>query len=150
MQMPRFCDDSPWQGFRNRSEGPAHEIGVQSRQDDLLSAIGELTCNVDQFGPQKICLVHTDYLRTPIEGLEDIGCVVADLRSHSDVAMGDNLVVRIARIDRGLEYFDPLSRDYRATQPAHQLFALTGEHRTANHLDPTHRASYKLHVELRS
>jgi hypothetical protein len=59
--------------------------------------------------------------------------------------MRDDFVRRVTFIDRRLEDLHALARDLRAAQPANQLFALSGKHRTDHHFDPAHVAFDNVH-----
>src|SRR5262245_37201777 len=65
---------------------------------------------------------------------------------HTQVAVGNDFVLGVARVDGRLENLYPLPRDGGASQPANQLFALAGKHGTANHFDPAKVAREDIHV----
>ena len=65
------------------------------------------------------------------------------MRALSDgilqLAVGNNVVGRVSRVDRRLEDLDPLAGDLRTSQAANQLFALAAEHAPDDDLDPARR-----------
>ncbi len=59
--------------------------------------------------------------------------------------MRHDFVGGVALVDGRLEDLHALARDFRATQPADQLFALAGKHRADDDFDPAHIAFDDVH-----
>ena len=60
-----------------------------------------------------------------------------ELRLHLHFTVADDMVVTESAIQLWLEDLDSLTGDLRATQPADELFALSAEHTSADHFNPT-------------
>ena len=61
------------------------------------------------------------------------------LRRNPQLAMGDDVIGRVACINGRLENLDALAGDLRATEAANQLFAFPAEHAPDDDLDPAGR-----------
>ena len=57
-------------------------------------------------------------------------------RRDPHLAVRDDVVVRVPRVDRRLEDLHPLAGNLRAAQPADQLLALAAEHAADDDFDP--------------
>ena len=130
----------------NRLEGPTHVVGIKTCEDDLFATVGELPDDLDQSGPNKVCLINADNLGTPIEPGEDFLGRRDGFRWHSAVVVGNDFLGRVPGVDGRLEDLNSSARNHRTTEAPHQFLAFAGEHRTADHLDPSNVARQKIHM----
>ena len=71
------------------------------------------------------------------------------LGRDAQLAVRDDVVVGVARVDRRLEDLHALAGDLRAAQAADELFALAAEHAADDDLDPARRrGADDVHAEL--
>jgi hypothetical protein len=52
------------------------------------------------------------------------------------LVMAHYILIRVAHIDRGLEYFHPLTRELRTAQATDKFLGLARKHRATHHLYP--------------
>jgi hypothetical protein len=129
----------------HRLEGLPAIILIQSRHDHSLAAIGQLVAHVHEIQVEELPFVNADDLRILMHALKDLARGVDDFGLQPPLAVGDDLILAVARIHARLEDLHLLPRDLRSTQAADQFFALAAEHPPADHFDPSHIASDNMH-----
>lgn len=128
-------------------EWPAEVIRVQSRDDHLLAGVCQLLCDVYKVGTEEIRFVEADHLGTPVQLIQYLFRAVHHFRLHALVAMGDDLVVRVALVYGWLENLDALAGNLGSPQPPYQFFTLSRKHRSADDFDPTYVTRNYVHTK---
>ena len=71
-----------------------------------------------------------------VRGLEQLARARHGLGRQADVAVRDDVVLRVAIVELRLEDLHPLAGDLRPADAADQLLALPAEHAAGDHFDP--------------
>ena len=131
---------------RHRAERPARVIHVESRDDHPHAVVGQLSADIDDAFVEELCLVDADHI--DIRGHQQDVLRRFDRRRTDGVGVvRDDLLLRVADVDAGLEDFYPLVGELCAFEAADQLFGFAREHRTADHFDPALAAGiFQKHV----
>ena len=104
--------------FGHGAKRAAEIIGIESGDDHLLAAIGELAGDIDQVGAEEIRLVDADYLRAPVELLQDFRGTVDRIGFHALIAVGDDFVDGVSIVDGRFEDLHALAGDAGAAEAA--------------------------------
>ena len=89
-----------------------------------------------QFGVEELALVDADDFGVGPHLGQQVGRRGGLFGRDAQLAVRDDVVVRVAGVHGGLEDLDALAGDLGAAQPADQLFALAAEHAAHDHFDP--------------
>ena len=127
--------------LRHRLERPAHVILVQARDDHPFPLDRELIDGVDQLRIEKLPFVDADDLRSGVDGIQDLLCFPDKLGLHLHVAVADDVIFTESAVEQRLENLDSLFCDLCPAKTADEFFALSAEHTSADHLNPSQVAS---------
>ena len=117
-------------------EGPAHVVLIQAGHDDAHAAVREAVHDPDQSGVEELPFVDADDLRVRLDEIQQRAGAADRARWNPHLAVRDDVVVRVPRVERRLEDLDFLARDLGAAQPADQLLGLAAVHAADDDLDP--------------
>src|SRR6267143_521899 len=130
---------------RHGFERAAAIIGIQAGDDDSFAEIRELGANIHYLIAKELRFVDADHFRARRQLFHDLGGFEHVVRRNAEARMRHDLVGCVTLVDGGLEDLHALARDFRAAQPADQLFALAGKHRADDDFDPAHIAFDDVH-----
>ena len=109
-------------------------------------ANAQLSANIDDAFVEELCLVDADHI--DIRGHQQDVLRRFDRRRADGVGVvRDDLLLRVADVDAGLEDLYPLVGELCAFEAADQLLGFAREHRAADHFDPALAAGiFQKHV----
>src|SRR5690606_3935944 len=93
--------------------------------------------DIDNAHVKELPLVDTDDVSVMLDQFDQFRRRVDGHRTVGLSRVRCDLSTRIPLIDNGLKHLYLLPCDSCAVKPPDQLFALTGKHRTDDHLDPS-------------
>src|SRR5207245_6492809 len=91
---------------RHRFEWAAAIIGVQARDNDALTKVGELSADIDDFVAQELGFVDADDFRARGQLVHDFGGFAYVVRGNAEAGVRNNFIGGIAFVDGGLENLD--------------------------------------------
>ena len=122
--------------LRHRLERLAEIVLVESGHDDAFAAVRQLVDDGRQVLIEELSFVDADDLGVVLDELEQRARARDRARRNPHLAVRDDGVVRVPRVDHRLEDLHPLAGNLRAAQPADQLLALAAEHAADDDFDP--------------
>src|SRR5438270_10962361 len=117
-------------------EWAAEVVGIETGDDDALTHVCKPHGEVDNVGTNELRFIKSDDFSAPVKARLHLGSIAHGFRANAQLAMGDDVVVRIALVDAGLENLHALAGDFGTAEAANEFFAFAAEHGTADHLDP--------------
>jgi hypothetical protein len=116
------------QQLRHRLEWLAEIILIEAGDDHALALIGQRVADHRQLQVEELPFVDADDLGIGVDTLEQLTRAPYRARGDPHLAVGDDVIVGIANVDRRLEDLHLLPRDLRTPQPSDKLLALPAEH----------------------
>jgi hypothetical protein len=117
-------------------------ILIEPGYDHTLSHVCQLVTDRDDLFVKKLRLVDSYHFGAIVNLVDDFSRCGNDCRSDFLLAVRNDMIGRIARINLGLENLYALASDLSAAQTADQLLAFAAEHAPADYLDPSGVASH--------
>src|SRR5262249_1607819 len=121
-------------------------IGVEPCDDHALAEIRELRANVHNFFAKELRFVDANDFRARQNFFHYFGSFRHGFRLDTKTGMRNDFIGGIALVNRGLENLHALPGNFRAPQPANQLFALSRKHWPDHHFDPAHISFDDVHA----
>src|SRR5581483_3369917 len=112
----------------NRLKRAAQVVRIESGYNHLFAHVRQPACHLRQFWAEKVCFIDSDQFGPDLQKLQNLARRVDGLRRYAQVAMRNDLVARVAIVNGGLEYLNPLTGDHAAPHAADQLFAFARKH----------------------
>src|SRR5262245_60905901 len=121
---------------RHRLERASEVIYIQTGDDHSLALIGQNVRHSDQVVVEELPFVNAHDVSVDLDRGQNLVGRFDRLRRDLHLRVRNDVLIRIAQIDRWLEYLNLLSRDLRPSETANQFLALAAEHRPGDDLDP--------------
>ncbi len=121
--------------LRHRAERQTAEVLVEPGRDDSCAALDEHVDHEHDLRREELHLVDADHVVALPQPRDVLGPRDRD-GAHLRPCVADDVADVVAVVDLRLHDQRPLAGDLGAAEPPNELFALAGEHRAADHLEP--------------